>query len=168
MSLADDLYPKRQYLSDLAECASVLRQAREGVADGTIQGLQLMVLERQCAELTKRIKARWAEMGKWFAALAKAKREWERKQFGEHDYEAFKKLAFLKFVVATLLEGVEKPLERVGYGEAPEAGRVWCRERGDKRRNGIEFMPDCDYEICTGGRWMPVQREQLPDRVRWV
>jgi hypothetical protein len=166
MSLEEELYTKRQYLSDLAEAQRILSAARTAVADGTLQGLQLMEFERQVAAKVKRIKARWAEMGKWFAALAGAKREWRMRMFGEHDAALYRKIAFLKHVVAMLLEGVERPVET--EPEPATAGRVWCRERTSKARNGIEFMPDCDYEICTGGRWMPVQREQLPDQVRWI
>ena len=106
--LIDNLYTKRQYLADLAQCANILHLAREGVCDKTVRGLDLMRIEQQCAQVVKLAKARWAENGRWFGALERAKRDWARKQFGEHDHESLKKLNFLKFVVASILDGVER------------------------------------------------------------
>jgi hypothetical protein len=106
--LIDNLYTKRQYLSDLAQCANILHLAREGVCDRTVRGLDLMRIETQVAACVKLAKARWAENGRWFGALERAKRDWARKQFGEHDHESLKKLKFLKFVVSKILDGVER------------------------------------------------------------
>lgn len=163
MSLTEELYTKREYLADLATCQRVLRTARENIGNG-ISGLELIKLEAQVAATVKLAKARWAENARWFGALAKAKREWAMKAFGEHDHESLKRLAFLKFVVATLLDGVE-PRTPDRVIAMPEGFGPWCRERDERNRR---FMPDCDYEICIGGRWKPVQRQELPDKVRWI
>lgn len=165
MSIQDELYTKREYLDDLAAVDSILRTAREAVCDKQISGLQLVQIEELCAQTCKLIKARWAGMGRWFGALAKAKREWAKKQFGEHDHESYKKLAFLKAIVAQILEGSEQRVER--EIAAVEGFGPWCRERTERDlKRG--YMPDCAYEICTGGKWRPVQKHDLPDRVRWV
>lgn len=165
MSLQDDLYPKRQWLADRAQCDAILRKAREAVCDGKLQGLQLIELERQVAATRKLANARWASMGRWFAALANAKREWNLRVFGEHDAELYRKIAFLKHVVALLLDGM--PKDAPTSKDAIPSGTLWARER-TQRDLARGFMPDCPFEICTGGCWRPVQREQLPDRVRWV
>lgn len=163
MSLIDELYTKRQYLDDLGTCDRILRQARENIGNG-VSGMQLMALEHNVAATRKLIKARWAENGRWFGALARAKRGWARKQFGEHDHESYKKLQFLKFVVASILDGApEARPERIIA--MPEGIGPWARERDIRNR---VFMPDCDYEICIGGRWRPVQKADLPDKVRWI
>ena len=67
--LIDNLYTKRQYLADLAQCANILHLAREGVCDRTVRGLDLMRIEAQVAACVKLAKARWAENGRWFGAL---------------------------------------------------------------------------------------------------
>lgn len=166
MSLFDELYTKREYFDDLAECQRILRLGREGCADGTIQGLELMVLEANVAAMVKKIRLRWALNARWFGALAKAKRDWAMKVFGEHDHESLKRLAFLRAVVARLLEGMPERLKERLIA-MPEGMGPWARERLSHERNR-GFMPDCDYEICTGGRWMPVHKADLPDKVRWV
>lgn len=170
MSLTDDLYTKRQFLNDLAQCDAIASAAREACAARQITGLALMELEPKIAQARKLARARWAENARWFGALAKAKREWARKVQGEHDHESLKKLNFLKFVVASLLDGIADVPSPVERSWIPEGTGPLCRERGSKRRAGMvaEFMPECDYEICTGGRWTPVQKQDLPDRVRWV
>lgn len=165
MSL-DDLYPKRQFLADLAACDAMLRTAREAVCDKRMSGLQLCTLEQRIDATRKLARKRWAEMGRWFAALANAKREWRLRAMGEHDAELYRKIAFLKHVVALLLEGIERS-EPEPEPEPSAIGQLWARERTE-RDLARGFMPDCPYEICTGGRWRPVQKSELPDRVRWV
>jgi len=164
MSLMDELYTKRQLFADLAQCDALQRKALEVLCEHRITGFEYNALLAPLAQARKSARMRWAENSRWFGALAKAKREWARKQFGEHDYESLKKLNFLKFVVATLLEGIEpKRPDRVIA--MPEGIGPWARERTTRNRT---FMPDCDFEVCTGGVWRPVLKADLPDKVRWV
>ena len=173
----DALYTKVQFQNDLAVLEAAKHLARTKVADGGAQGLWLLNVEYQLSTLEREYRRRWADSQRILGAYRGRKAQLESIQAHLQSNPSCeecihaepgltRKVRYLKFMTGQILEGSMRQLEIDAAPEDAGVPLTWARERDSKRR--AAFMPDCEYELCTGGAWRPVHRDELPSRVKWI